>query len=183
MQHWIWQISTVLNLASLVRDVYSCKTTIYPAVCDQLLLVLVLWSWIRNRRVISFQSKWNKVKNRGTIIDNLTGVWVDAINALQQRHPITTTQAKQDLVFSVKLHFFLWPFLKYLVLSDFGWVFLVLLVTWVIQTPNPLNSAKRPLVVYVSNLSLLAYPLLVDFGEGFFFFFFFLFLLLLLWQG
>ena len=52
---------------------------------------------------------------------------------------------------------------------DFGGVLLVLLVllmTWVIRTPNPLNSAKSPWVVYVSNFSLLALPLLIDFGEG-----------------
>ena len=61
------------------------------------------------------------------------------------------------------------------VIADFGGDFLVLLVTCVIQTPNPVNSVKSPRVVYVSNFSLLVHPLMLDFGEGFF--------LLLLWQG
>ena len=54
------------------------------------------------------------------------------------------------------------------VIADFGGVLLVLvlLVTCVIRTPNPLNSAKSPRVVYVPNFSLLVHPLLLDFGEG-----------------
>ena len=53
-------------------------------------------------------------------------------------------------------------------------VVLLLLVTW---TPNPLNSATSPWVVYASNFSLLVHPHLIDFGGGFFLLFFFL------WQG
>ena len=45
-------------------------------------------------------------------------------------------------------------------------VLLVLLVTWVLRTPNPLNSAKSPWVVYVPNFSLLVRPLLINFGVG-----------------
>ena len=45
-------------------------------------------------------------------------------------------------------------------------VVLVLLVTWVLWTPFPLKSAKRPWVVYVSNFRLLVHPVLIDFGEG-----------------
>ena len=47
---------------------------------------------------------------------------------------------------------------------DFGGVLLVFLVTLVIQTPNPLNLAKTPRVVYESNFSLLALSPLIDFG-------------------
>ena len=65
-------------------------------------------------------------------------------------------------------------FLVCSVLVDFCKVLIVLLVTWVIWTPNPLNSARSLWLVYVSNFSLLAHPLLIDFGEGFFFLFFFL---------
>ena len=42
-------------------------------------------------------------------------------------------------------------------------VVLVVLVTW---TKTPLNSAKSPWVVYVSNFSLLVHSPLIDFGEG-----------------
>ena len=42
-------------------------------------------------------------------------------------------------------------------------VVLVLLVTW---TPNPINSAKSPWVIYTSNFSFLVHPSLIDFGEG-----------------
>ena len=37
------------------------------------------------------------------------------------------------------------------------------MVPW---TLNPLNSAKSPWVVYMSNFRLLVHPLLIDFGEG-----------------
>ena len=58
--------------------------------------------------------------------------------------------------------------LVHFLLIDFGGVLLVLLllVTCVIWTPNPLNSAKSPRVVYVSNFGLLVHPLPLDFGEG-----------------
>ena len=62
-------------------------------------------------------------------------------------------------------------FLVFSDIADFGGVLLVLLVPWVIRTPNTLNSSKIPGVVYVSNFSLLALPLLMDLGEGLFFFF------------
>ena len=62
---------------------------------------------------------------------------------------------KQDLVFSVKLQ-----------LKQNLYVVLVLLVTWVPRTLNPLKSAKIPLVVYMSNFRLLVHPLLIDFGGG-----------------
>ena len=35
-------------------------------------------------------------------------------------------------------------FLVFSDIADFGGVLLVLLVTWVLRTPNPLNSAKSP---------------------------------------
>ena len=35
-------------------------------------------------------------------------------------------------------------FLVFYDIADFGGVLLVLLVTWVLRTPNPLNSAKSP---------------------------------------
>ena len=60
-------------------------------------------------------------------------------------------------------------FLVSCIILDFGWlllVLLVLLVTWFIRTPNPLNSANSPWVVYVSNFSVLVHPLLIDFGWG-----------------
>ena len=59
------------------------------------------------------------------------------------------------------------------------WVWI--LMTWVIRTLNPLNLAKSLWVVYVSNFSLLAQPILIGFGKGFLFFLFFLFFFL--WQG
>ena len=40
-------------------------------------------------------------------------------------------------------------------------VVLVLLGTWVLQTPNPLHSAKSPRVVYVSNFRLLVFCLIL----------------------
>ena len=58
-------------------------------------------------------------------------------------------------------------FLVCFVIVDFGGVLLVLLVTRVIQTPNSINSAKSQWVVYVSNFSLLALPLLIDFCGGY----------------
>ena len=57
-------------------------------------------------------------------------------------------------------------FLVFSDIADFGGVLLVLLVTWVLRTLNPLNSAKSPWVVYVTNFSPLVHPLLIDFGEG-----------------
>ena len=45
-------------------------------------------------------------------------------------------------------------------------LFLVGLVTWVFWTPIPLNSAKSPWEVNVSNFRLLIRPLLIDFGGG-----------------
>ena len=63
------------------------------------------------------------------------------------------------------------------VIVDFGDVLLVVLilpVTWLIRTPEPLNSAKSPGLVYMSNFSLLALPLLIDFGGGFLLLLFFL---------
>ena len=40
------------------------------------------------------------------------------------------------------------------------------IVTWVIRTPNPINTAKSPWVVYVSNFSLPVHPFLINFGVG-----------------
>ena len=60
-------------------------------------------------------------------------------------------------------------FLGCSLIVDFGGVLLVvlvLLVTWIIWTPNPQNTTKSPWVVYVSNFILLALPLLIDFGGG-----------------
>ena len=47
-----------------------------------------------------------------------------------------------------------------------GVLFVLLLVILVLRTPNPLNSAKSTLVVFVIYLRLLVQPLLIDFGGG-----------------
>ena len=59
-----------------------------------------------------------------------------------------------------QLKFFLTQNFFSLFIADFGGVHVVLvLVTWVIRTPNPLNTAKSPWVIYVSNFSPPVQPL------------------------
>ena len=59
---------------------------------------------------------------------------------------------------------------KKILVRNFFWVggvlVVLVLVTWVIWTPNPLDTAKSPWAVYVSNFNLLVHPLVKNFGGG-----------------
>ena len=59
-----------------------------------------------------------------------------------------------------------WPQKWFWAWTKFWSLVLVVLVKWVLWTPNPRNSTKSPCVVFVSNFRLLIHSLLIDFGGG-----------------